>query len=547
MAVFHGTKHDDTFNESSDTSSDTFDLYKGGNDTVIAGSGDDIFNMGASLNAGDRLDGGAGRDVARLHGDYSAGLTFDDQTLQNIEVVRLQNGFSYNLTMADGNVASAAYMSVDANALGAAYGLIFDASAETDGHYIVHGGAGNDTLTGGGLADKFHLEKGGNDTAHGGGGDDTITMGSTLTAADTIDGGAGNDTVSIAENGIITFTATTLTNVEDLIVHSSDHVRLTTNDATVASGATLTVDYSPSNFIAGEYQFDGGAETNGHFNIIAPASANDYFATGGALSDTFTLGNDGTPTNVISGGGGDDTLTMTAPNQVGFQFDGGADNDTLAFTGGGTVDGSISRFTNVETLSLDDHNWNVTSQDFNVSGGATLLVDGTALTGPHSISFNGSAETDGSFGLKGGAGDDSLTGGAQADNFLGGFGADTLTGGGGADTFFYTAAIQSTSTIHDTITDFAAGTDKFDLATTVTQVYSASGTLDSGANFDSELAALNVMHVGGATEITVTGGTLAGHIILIVDGDGNAQYNAGSDYVIDITGHTGTLTTGDFI
>jgi hypothetical protein len=45
----------------------------------------------------------------------------------------------------------------------------------------------------------------------------------------------------------------------------------------------------------------------------------------------------------------------------------------------------------------------------------------------------------------------------------------------------------------------------------------------------------------------VTGGTLAGHIILIVDGDGSAQYNAGSDYVIDITGHTGTLTTGDFI
>jgi hypothetical protein len=55
------------------------------------------------------------------------------------------------------------------------------------------------------------------------------------------------------------------------------------------------------------------------------------------------------------------------------------------------------------------------------------------------------------------------------------------------------------------------------------------------------------MHVGGATEITVTGGTLDGHIFLIVDGDGNATYDAGSDYVIDITGHTGTIAAADFI
>ena len=48
MAVFHGTKHDDNFNESSDTGNDVFDLYKGGNDTVIAGSGNDRFNMGAA-------------------------------------------------------------------------------------------------------------------------------------------------------------------------------------------------------------------------------------------------------------------------------------------------------------------------------------------------------------------------------------------------------------------------------------------------------------------------------------------------------------------
>ena len=36
MAVFHGTKHDDNFDRSSDTSDDTFDLFKGGSDIYHA-------------------------------------------------------------------------------------------------------------------------------------------------------------------------------------------------------------------------------------------------------------------------------------------------------------------------------------------------------------------------------------------------------------------------------------------------------------------------------------------------------------------------------
>jgi hypothetical protein len=119
MAIFRGTKNDDFFDQSSDTASDTFNLFKGGNDTVLAGSGNDLFKMGAALNAGDQLDGGAGRDVVLLHGNYSAGLVLDALTLQNIEVLRVGDGFDYNLTMADGNVAAGTYMSIDAKALGA--------------------------------------------------------------------------------------------------------------------------------------------------------------------------------------------------------------------------------------------------------------------------------------------------------------------------------------------------------------------------------------------------------------------------------------------
>ena len=41
---------------------------RGGNDTVHAGDGNDIFRIGGALNAGDS--GGMGKDVVVLNGDY---------------------------------------------------------------------------------------------------------------------------------------------------------------------------------------------------------------------------------------------------------------------------------------------------------------------------------------------------------------------------------------------------------------------------------------------------------------------------------------------
>ncbi|HWA91744.1 MAG TPA: hypothetical protein VG889_17025 [Rhizomicrobium sp.] len=71
MTVYRGTKHDDDLTGT--TGDDTFDLYKGGHDTATGDAGDDLFKMGASLDALDRLDGGADRDVVILHGDYPQG------------------------------------------------------------------------------------------------------------------------------------------------------------------------------------------------------------------------------------------------------------------------------------------------------------------------------------------------------------------------------------------------------------------------------------------------------------------------------------------
>ncbi|MFC4316797.1 calcium-binding protein, partial [Rhizobium alvei] len=60
--------------------------------------------------------------------------------------------------------------------------------------------------------------------------------------------------------------------------------------------------------------------------------------------------------------------------------------------------------------------------------------------------------------LEGGAGKDVLSGGAGADILIGGAGNDQLTGGAGKDTFLF-----GKTSGHDTVTDFAHGTDRIDL------------------------------------------------------------------------------------
>jgi Ca2+-binding RTX toxin-like protein len=72
-----------------------------------------------------------------------------------------------------------------------------------------------------------------------------------------------------------------------------------------------------------------------------------------------------------------------------------------------------------------------------VAAGATLTVKANGLGAGHSLTFDGSAETDGHLRFVGSAGDDVLTGGAQADVFhLENGGSDTTHGGGGNDTFY---------------------------------------------------------------------------------------------------------------
>src|ERR1043166_944908 len=118
--------------------SNRFNLIMGGNDTVNAGGGDDVFRMGAALTADDRLDGGDGFNLVILRGDYSAGLVLGASTLVDMDRMGLRSG-DFNLTMNDANVAAGQMFTIAA--AGASH-LVFDGSAETDGRFHVIGSSG---------------------------------------------------------------------------------------------------------------------------------------------------------------------------------------------------------------------------------------------------------------------------------------------------------------------------------------------------------------------------------------------------------------------
>src|SRR5919107_6445168 len=85
---------------------------------------------------------------------------------------------------------------------------------------------------------------------------------------------------------------------------------------------------------------------------------------------------------------------------------------------------------------------------------------------------------DGNDNLTGDSGNDTLDGGALDDWFYGGVGNDVLTGGTGADRFVFETTLNASSNV-DTITDFATGSDKIWLSSSIFSKLTVNGALDA--------------------------------------------------------------------
>ncbi|MEA3002626.1 MAG: hypothetical protein QOH81_1414, partial [Sphingomonadales bacterium] len=322
------------------------------------------------------------------------------------------------------------------------------------GFQTLRGNSGDNVITAGAGGGFLRLEDGGNDTAKGLGGNDVFLFGATMTSADKVDGGTGRDQIAIQGDywtAPLTLGANVV-NTESLAILPGSDTRfgdpgtnsydynVTMVDANVAAGVQFIVD--ANRLRAGEdFTFDGSAERDGSFFIYGGGGTDNL--TGGLGNDAFYFGEGGqfgASDHVDGGPGGTDQLGLRGNYTIVF----GA-TQLVGIENIGMVSALDTRFGPLG----NNNNYDLTMNDGNVVAGQQMTVDAAALRSTETLTFNGSAERDGSFRIFGGAGNDRITGSLGNDILVGGRGADMLDGGAGADIFRYRSAAESSSTHFD--------------------------------------------------------------------------------------------------
>lgn len=213
-----------------------------------------------------------------------------------------------------------------------------------------------------------------------------------------------------------------------------------------------------------------------HVENLTGTSTGAQGVYGNALDNLIVMGGggdlivlqDGGVDRVESGGGNDFIYFGTSFTNAD-SVDGGSGYDTVGLLGTATITFAADDLVGVEKVAVYSsgtpgapNDYNLTMINANVAAGQSMMIVAMSLTAGENLVFNGSAETDGTFDIRGGDDIDTIVAGQGADSISGYYGADTITGGGGADLFYYHEVADSTPTARDTITDFTAG-DKISL------------------------------------------------------------------------------------
>jgi len=292
------------------SASDVLRLYDGGDDVANGGAGNDTLFFIGTLTAADVVNGGDGADTLVIQGPYgSLALSASVTQIENVSILAGNNTnfgepgtnrYDYVLTTNDANFAAGVQARINGAALLEGEDFTFDGSAETDAKYVVYGGKGKDTLTGGLGADIFFYAE------------------ERFASGDVVNGGAGYDGMFLRGNYTIDFTAPgytgLFTSIENLTLTSATDERyargggtefdynLILSNAIVKPGEQLTI--SGTLLMASETMvLDGSQETDGLLRLFG-GKANDTLK-GGGQNDLIhgSLGAD-----ILAGNGGSDAF-----------------------------------------------------------------------------------------------------------------------------------------------------------------------------------------------------------------------------------------------
>ncbi|UVO55318.1 cadherin domain-containing protein [Sphingomonas sp. SUN039] len=446
------------------------------------------------------------------------------------------------------------------------------------------GGGGMDMLTGGGGNDRLSLTGTGGGTLDGGTGNDILDSGTTATALVTLIGGDGDDTLILRAGsfavGIVGGTGVDTLMIERDLAIIPDDVE---NIVYTGIGNATLVGNGGANTITGGIgndSIDGGAgadtmiggKGNDIYNVdnigdvitelagegidevrttltsyaipahvekvtlLGAAGGALQSVTGSARDDSFDFSQRGASPINAGGGDGNDAFFFGATFSAADIVDGGAGtNDQIGlqgnYTGANKLVLGATTLTGVEIVAaLPGFGYDITTDDANVAAGQVLSVFGGNLGAGESFTFNGSAETNGSFRVYGGLGTDSFTGGAGDDGFYFGPGkwgaGDAVTGGAGTNDQLaldgnYTVSIGANADVETLVLlpSPTGLTNTFNI--TLTDVWTAAGatktvwglnvttgiTINGSAETDGKLVMF-----GGLGSDTLTGGAGADRV-----------------------------------
>jgi hypothetical protein len=508
----------------------------GGSTTLsfTGGKGNDVVKTGAVLIAGASVDAGAGSDTLIVTNSAHLGAV-PSTFYRGFEKVGVLDGVTANIsTLAANNTISTIQI--------------------TDG-------TGVTGVTGLTAAQAANIEI----LAANGTGAITIGLAVPNGASDTV-----KATVNTANGNAIDLTAVVLTGVENLELTGNGNGSLTLTTGQAQSLHTVTITNAGVNNIT----VSGGNKTDGIVidtststgATTIDASAHEYAITlKGGSGGNVLLGSNAADT--IIGGAGDDYLLGDGSRSVG-----SAEVQTVTFTGTST---SLASFTigGISRGGIGPAPSNDEIAEAFVSGGkAELLAANPTLA---DISYNAGNDTF-TFTYKPSAGDvaplsvtanNGLVFGAVVEATKGVApyltlvaaavaNADTLTGGAGHNTFAF-AQNSSIVTAFDTITDLKLGTADADgrgdtlvfQNTGATKTVVVLGGTDVTAVSGAGSLAAAVTAALAAPGASADGATLqfvyAGQTYLLHNGDGNTSFNTNADFLVKITGVTGTLDLSD--